>query len=365
MWQMSHTFLNDWSSDSKGLEMNQQFAVSSSFAVETMPTQAFAGLALTTEQGVQLRIMVAEFRAAQSRVASELVVMCSRLAVMKDILGDKFQAFVEDQLKLNWRTAKRYLDAHSVMQKHLQTDGRLNVAEASMFTQGALKLLSPVTDEDVIDEVRAMAQSGTKIDEAAVKLVVQSRDVDFQQRIELAESEATRANNQLDVERQQRQIEAAQSQLQVTRMNEIIRRTQEQAAALEEDVQRLTKQNTVVTEVEKPIVPPGYTSAEEAIGAAQAQLATLRAEITTAIAERDAQERIASDSQTQFHNLVQQHSDFLSVKDKVDEILKLLPESHLQTLNVTDPGVKKAINAMGTTLVAFGKHLQAVAVAAA
>jgi hypothetical protein len=326
---------------------------------EPMLTVATMGnLQLDNDKVVELRVCIAEFRAAQRRVANDFVIMSAQLSMMQNIIGEGFMSFARNELQLEPRMVKRYLQLHDIMSKRLATNGRIDLAEAQNFTQTALNLLGPITDTDVIDEIRSLARDGQTVDAVVVNKIIAARNVDYEARLRLAESEAAAATAKLAEERQRRQVEAAQNQNHITRQEEIIRRGQEQAAAFEEDVRRLEKQATVVTTTEIEVAPAEYLTIKEAIESAKSELEQVQTRTQAAQQEAEAAERIAQEQQRCLTAFRTETQDFMRVKSVVEEVMSLAPQAQLQAMASKDPDIKKAIQSMGEALVHFGQTLQ-------
>lgn len=314
---------------------------------------------LSQEQLFTLRLCVAEFKASRGRIEREFLILSSKLAMMKEILGDQFIAFAKDDLGLPIRTVQRYLTINQCMEKHLSTGGRIDIGEAQLYTQGALSLLAPVTDDDVIEEVRGLAQSGAKISEAVVRDIIASRNVDYEGRIALAESDAAAATNQLREVESKRELESSRMKSHIERQDEIHRRDQEKVAALEEDLERLRGQATVVTEreVDRPVVPPGYATIADAIAAAERDLAQARSRASDATREADELATRNVDLKASLATFTADTQDFLRVKTTVEELLLQMPKAHLQAIAARDADVKEALEVMGRALIQFGTQL--------
>jgi chromosome segregation ATPase len=347
----------------KGITMMHALQTTS-FPFQSFPKPSLEGLNLTPEQQGELQFLISEFRSSQNRLANEFVIMSAKLAMMKGILGDKFMPFVEREFQLSARSVKRYLQLHEVMVKRLSTDGRIDVEEVKQFTQGALRMLAPETDEDIINEVRSIAQAGKPVNEEVINQIIAARNTEYEGRLQLAESEAAEAVRKLEAERQRSQIDYAQSKEKMDRLEEINRRAQAQIAALEEDIQTMEKKANQVVEIDKVVPPEGFATIEEAIADAKARLIEAEARQREAEGQAEAAEKIAEGLQQKLTSFHEETRDFIRVKDMVEEVMKSLPQAQLQSLATKDPAVKKALTTMGDALQQFGKSLLTTAAAA-
>lgn len=324
-----------------------------------------SGVILDNDKLVALSLAVAEFREIENRIANDFVTMCTRLSMIKEILGEHFLRFAQDELGLKLRTIQRYLNLHQVMSTHLSNGGRIDIGEARQFTQGALALLAPVTDDDVISEIRTLAQGGNKITEETIKQVIASRDVDYEARLKLAASETELAIKKMHEAQQKLELETARHSSSMVKQEELTRRSKEHVAALEADLERLRKQETVVSEkvVEKEVIPAGYATLAEAIDAATSNLN--KAKLEAQAAEREAAEaKIKADAlKSGLQAAVLDTQDFGRVKTLLDEVMAALPRAQIQALSGSNPDLKKAFHETGAALVFFGNTLVAASAA--
>lgn len=323
-----------------------------------------AGISLDNDKLVALSLYVAEFREIEKRIANDFVTMSTRLALIKEILGEHFMPFAQQELGLKTRTIQRYLSLHQVMSNRFSHDGRIDIVEVQQFTQGALALLAPETDEDVITEIRTLAKS-QKINEETIKQVIASRDADYEARLHLAASEAETATRKMHEAQQKLELETARQASLVARQEELTRRGKEQIAALEADLERAQKQETVVTEkvVEKEVVPEGYVTLAEAIDDATRKLNKAKLDAETAEREASAAQLKADALKSDLRAVELDTQDFGRVKRLLDEVMAALPRAQIEALSNSNPDLKKAFHDTGSALVFFGNSLVAASAA--
>jgi len=87
---------------------------------------------LSSEDYLRLRMSVSEFRSSGRRLIGELFVMTQQLCVMRDILGDRFRAFVEVELGLSPRMISRYMHMNKVLNTHFTVDGRVDLKQTRL-----------------------------------------------------------------------------------------------------------------------------------------------------------------------------------------------------------------------------------------
>ena len=312
---------------------------------------------LSSDSLIRLRMSVSEFRSAGRRLVGELFVMTTQLCVMRDILGDRFRPFVERELDLSPRTISRYMHMHKVLTTHFMVEGRVNLDEANAFTQRALALLSPTTDNQVVMDLRELASKGQHIDEKLVLEVMSKAEEDAVTKLASTQAELTALTRDLDNVRQAREVERAKSQRELASQTEMLRRGEQRSKDLEEEIEKLRTQTTQVRFEEKEVVPAGYASVEEAIAAKTGELATLAGErdaISTEI-------QSLTERQSQLRQAVEQTNvstaQFVAMKDQADALIAQFPIALLKSLSEKDPTVKAAIKSLGQTMVLFGEQL--------
>lgn len=314
---------------------------------------------LDTTQQLALRICVSEFRSAGRRVASELFAMTSQLAVMQEILGPRFMDFAVAELGLNSRTVYRYLHSHAVLKAHFSSGELINVGEASNFTQNALALLSPSTDELVISELKLLAQEGKKIDEKIVRQVFERQEESQAGLLASAQAELAMTSKSLDRERQLREAEQGRTGRELANNAELLRRSEQTRDALIAEIEVLKQKETIVTTqtVEVEIVPKGYSTAEEAVKAKTDELNKLNDQIrlTTKSLDESAEKKRVLDEK--LAELSAGAEEFLQLKSQLDSLMVKFPIAMMKAMSSSDKTIKSAIKGLGQTMVCFGNQL--------
>jgi cell division protein FtsB len=154
-------------------------------------------------------------------------------------------------------------------------------------------------------------------------------------------------------------VELARAQRELTSQTELLRRAEANGAILEEENTTLRKQSTEVRYEQKnvDVVPPGFTSIQEAIETKQGELDALvvREETTIAnIAALEEECRAAAEKLAQFNANV---DDFLAMKTQVEQIIAKFPLSTLKEMAVGDKNINAALGALGQTMKLFGAQL--------
>ena len=312
---------------------------------------------LSSDSQLRLRMSVAEFRSSGRRLIGELYVMTQQLCVMRDILGDRFRVYVEAELGLAPRMISRYMHINKVLTTHFSVNGQIDLGEANAFTQRALALLSPTTDSNVVDELRELASKGMSIDHNVVMEVMNKSEADAVTQLASSQADLTAKTRQLEELSQQREVERSRSQRELDSQAEMLRRNEQRRKDLEEELVKLRSQETQVQFQDREVVPPGFTSVEEAIAAKTRQLDELvdkRDTVSTAIDSLTKQ-------QLKLQDAVQQSSatasQFLAMKEQADILIAQFPIALLKSLSTKDLAVKAAIATLGETFVLFGKQL--------
>lgn len=312
---------------------------------------------LSAEHMTRLHMSVSEFRSAGRRLIGELYMMTTQLCVMKEILGERFRLFAEAELDLAPRTVSRYMHIHKVLSTHFSTDGQVNLAEANLFTQKALGLLSPTTDTHVVEELRELASKGTTIDHNLVLEVMNKSEADAVAQLASAQADLTAKTRQIAEINQQRELERARNQRELDSHAEMLRRAEQRRSDLEDEIAKLRSQETEVRFEQKEVVPPGYASVEEAISAKTRELELLTNKRQAVSSEIET----LTEQQQRLHDAVQQTSasasQFLAMKEQTDALIAQFPIALLKSLSAKDPAVKAAIASLGETFVLFGQQL--------
>ena len=320
---------------------------------------------LSAEQTCNLYAYVADFRTSSRRIEEEFLLLISKLKQIQDLLGDDIYKFAEEVFGLKEWTVKRYLRINAALKTHITTEkGLIDVAEAKHYTKGALSLLNPITDDDVITEIRQLAQNGIQVNEKTVKDIIASRNVDYETRLAEATAEADQANNALKQAQIQRDLEIARSRQHQENSAELLRRANAEKEALQLELDELQKQATVVgvseTVVKEQVVPPAYASIEEAIADAKSKLKAVEAKRDALQQETDA----LTQKQQAMSQLEMSASEFNDIQQAANELLNRYPAARIAAISSSDPKVKVALSKMGEVFVSFGKHLTSAAAAA-
>jgi len=314
---------------------------------------------LSPNDQLKLQLHTSEFRLSVNRLESEFLVLCTQVSLMHEILGDRIYTYAEQELRLKKWTVRRYLRAYSFLKNKLSSEGMINTSEAMQFNQGSLCLLSSIEDDDVIAEVRELAQSGLKIDEATVNKIIKSKQEDYELRIALAQSEADKALKDLQTLEKQRELDQARSSMQLAKSEELIRRAIESRAAVEADYETLQKQSIQIVEKEVTveIVPKGYSDAKDAIEKANSQLKeVLNKNKEMELLSQELLEKQQS-IKTSVAELEASTEEFLKIKGIVDSAIQRYPLARLKSITNSDARIAEAIVAMGQSMVEFGKNL--------
>jgi chromosome segregation ATPase len=307
---------------------------------------------LSDEAQFQLRLCVQEFRSSGNRLAREVFSMTTQLSTMQEILGQQFFVFVDQELGLSRRTAMRQLQVHKVLKAHFSTDGRINVAEASNFTQRALSLLTERTDEAVIDELKQLASDGITISDTLVRKVIDEHGKSSHTEVAVAQAEMVTLTAKLGAAHENIETQRLRFQEQLRNSEEQLRRAEANAKVLEDELDEIKHApTTVATErIHVPTLPPGFTDAEEAIAAKKFELATLNDSIIALNKNR-------VKAQEQLQDLTANAAEFLEMKGKVDELFVKFPKALIQSMASTDDKVHLAAAALGNAMIQFGSQL--------
>jgi hypothetical protein len=312
---------------------------------------------LSVDSMLRLRMSVSEFRSSGRRLIGELYVMTTQLCAMRDILDDRFRAFVEAELGLAPRMISRYMHINKVLNTHFAVDGVVDLSEANAFTQRALALLSPTTDSVVVDELRALASEGKSIDDKLVMEVMNKSEADAVAQLASAQADLTARTRQLADITQQREVERSRTQRELESQAEMLRRAEQRRSDLEDEINKLRSQETQVRFEDKEVVPAGYTTVEEAINAKTGELESLARKREEMAAEIE----MLTQKQQKLHDAVQQTgasaSQFLAMKEQTNALIAQFPITLLKSLSEKDPTVKTAIASLGETFVLFGQQL--------
>jgi hypothetical protein len=322
---------------------------------------------ISEENRAVLHTCVAEYRSAGRRVVSELLTMTEQLVKIQEIVGGRrFYPFVRNELGLSKRTISRYLHLNKVLQQHFAIEGKVPLSLTNSISSRALELLSPDTDASVIQEVRSVIDAGGKIDSRAVEAILarrEAREADHAAALASAQADVQAATQSLDRSRDQHAVELARAQRELSSQTELLRRAEQSSQILEEENNALRRQSTEVRFEEKrvEIVPPGYSSIQEAIDSKKGELSELAArEESTArnIAALEEQRRAMEEKLAAFNASVGQ---FIAMKDQVDVLISTFPLASLKEMAAGDKNIAAALSALGQTMTLFGEQLQTAA----
>lgn len=319
---------------------------------------------LSPEHITSLRFCVGQFRINQNRMLEGYFACAGLLLQIKEIVGDQFTKFAQTELGLPLRTIQRYMKVNQAALSHFSEDGQINVKEVSMFTQSALLLLSPETDDEIIFEIKALLNQGEKINEATVQKIIARRDADLEAQIVAAQAETAFANKELKTVTDRSEILSARLQNQLSKQEEQVRRLTEQRAALEEEIQVIRAQETVVTEKEVEVVPAGFKSALEATEAAQKQLALAVEKKDKIEAEIVAAEKKRTSILEDVSVIETGNEEVLKIKSQIDEIILKYPTALLRAVSDASPSAKTALESAADALIFLGNQLRGALLAA-
>lgn len=321
---------------------------------------------LSSEHLTALQFCVGQFRLNQHRMLETYFASAQLLFQIKEIVGgDRFMEFATTELGLKPRTIQRYMRMDKTLLQHFSENGQINVKEASMFTQRALLLLSPETDEEIISEIKALVNQGEIINESTVRRIIDRHDADLEAQVVSAQAETEFANTELKKVTERSELLAARLQNQLNKQDEQVRRLTEQRSALEEEIEVLKKQETVVTEktVEVEVVPAGFKSAQEATEAAQKQLAL-------AIEKKDRVDAEILEAEGKRTSILENVSvieagneEFLKIKSQIDGILLKYPAALLRAVSNSSPTAKTALENAADAMILLGNQLRSAVLA--
>lgn len=316
---------------------------------------------LTSDESLRLSMSVSEFRSAGRRLIGELYVMTQQLCVMREILGDDFRAFVQQELDLGNRMVSRYMHINKVLKTHFSVNGQVDLHAADAFTQRALALLSPSTDPHVIDELRELASQGTKIDHNVVVSAMHRAEADAVAQLASTQADLTAKTRELEDLQQQREVDRSRNLRETESLTEMLRRADQRKGDLEAEIEKLRNQEIQVRYETTDIVPEGFETVVDAIADKTRELNALTAERDQVQVEMDA---MADKQQRQLAALQQADAgatQFLAMKEQTDKLIAQYPLPLLRSLSGTDKAVKSAILTLGETFMLLGQQLTTAA----
>jgi len=255
----------------------------------------------------------------------------------------------------------RYMHINMVLKTHFVVDGRVNLDEANAFTQRALALLSPTTDNEVVDQLRELAAQGKGIDHNVVLEVMNKSEADAVAQLASAQADLAAKTRELVNMQQQREIERARNMREGESQAELLRRGDQRRKDLEEEIANLRAQPTEVRFEPKEVVPEGFASVSEAVAAKTRELEKLSAKRNEVAADVEA----LSQQQKNLHEAVQEvaagAAEFLAMKEQADKLIAQFPIALLKSLSDKNPDVSAAIASLGSTFVLFGQQLNKAA----
>lgn len=319
---------------------------------------------ISEENRVVLQTCVAEYRSAGRRVVSELHTMTEQLVKIQEIIGGRrFYPFVRNELGLSKRTISRYLHLNKVLQQHFAIEGKVPLNVTNAFSSRALEMLSPDTDAAVIQEVKSVIDGVGKIDSRTVEAILAKREADHATALASAQADAQAATRALERTRDQHAVELARAQRELSSQTELLRRAEQTGQILEEENNSLRRQSTEVRFEEKrvEVVPPGFSTIQEAIDSKQGELNEITAleESTRRNIAALEEQRLAMEQKLAALNA--NVGQFLTMKDQVDGLIATFPLAAFKEMAAGDKTIKSALVALGQTMTLFGEQLQSAA----
>lgn len=314
---------------------------------------------LPSHSVASVKASLGQVRMSQQRLGRELLYMIQHLVWIKDILGDRFNAFVQAELNIPSRTLSRYFSIQKVLEAHFSDDGKVNLVQASQFSQNALCLLSSTTNDEVMTELREMADKGQAINEAMVTKVLNEHDTDYKAQLASTQAEADAARREADRLKQRSDAETLRFERVLANNEEQLRRSELERAALAETVQKLEKEAVQVIEktVEVEVVPPGFTTVVDAVNATNVLLE--EAKKKHAAVEEEIKE-IKATSATLKQSIAELEGgaeEFIKLKQQLDSIIVKYPSALLSAMSDIDGNIKKVIKGLGLSFVELGNQL--------
>jgi len=308
-----------------------------------------------------LKTCVTEYNSAARRVVSELVVMTEQLATIQKIIPRRrdFYAFARNELGVGKRTITRYLHLHKVLQQHFAVDGKVPAQVGSSFSQRALLLLSPDTDESVILELKTVMDEGGKIETKDVESLLAKREAEHAAQLASAQADLQALTRELDRTRDQAAVELARTQRELSAQTELLRRAETNSQVLEEENTALRRQATEVRYETKnvEIIPAGYASIQEAIERKEgelSQLATRERSVAENIAALEEERTALEEKLAGFRAGI---NDFLALKESVEALIGKFPLAAVKEMGSGDKTLKAAMTSLGKTMILFGEQL--------
>lgn len=306
---------------------------------------------LSQEQSIQLQVLVRQFHVTEGIMFDQLIVLVQILVQVKEITGDQFNAFTEQQMGISPTKRRRYMNIHGLLEAHFKTNGRIDPLEMRQFTQRAFSLLGPETDDGIILELRTIAQSGNKVDEKTVRDLLSARDNDHQAQIATLQAEITAAKKDASTDLNRLQLENARLITQDQNTQELVHRLTEQCSTLDSEIDVLRKETTQVQYVDKEVPPAGYVTALDALNDASSKKDELEKSI------KILQEK-KSDLENQIQFVTAGAEEFLNMKEQVDSLLLKFPVAMIRAVSASDQTIKQHIEMLGASMLQFGHQLQ-------
>lgn len=320
------------------------------------PDISVASLPAAEQQAVQE--CITEWHSAGRRLISELFTMTEQLLKLRNILGRKFGPLVKTELNVSRRQAYRYMHINKVLKAHFQVNGEMAWGGGTI-SQTALALLTPTTDESVIQEVKLALGNGKAIEAPMVSELLARRDSEHATMLAAAQADAQMAQQKLQRRLETSEVELARIQRDTAAQTEMLRRNTEARSVLEEENAKLRREANEVRFEEKrvEVVPPGFASAEEAIAAKSKELGDLETQrtalessITSLTNDR---ERLRSEVSRMSTNT----AEFREMKSAIDQIVDRFPLVALSEMAAGDKTLKAAFLALGETMMQYGQRL--------
>lgn len=309
------------------------------------------------EKLLSLSLYLTTFKQSQKRLADEIFISSQQMFLMEQLLGSKIFQFAEEEFGLKHRTVRRYLHTYNMLASHITTDGRIAVDEARQFTRSALLLLSTDTAEEVILEIRNIAQSGTIVNEATVKRLLDEQSGDFESKMSASQAEISA--NKKNLASLNEKLELSQARLNTVQSNsaEKERRLSLQVEELEAEINKLKEGEIQVVNKEVEVVPSGFKSIQEAITSENIKHHEIQKKIAEFIEEKKTLEQELTLIRDSFKVLQVSSEDVAKFRSEIESAFLKMPYSRLLALSQADVGIASMLKEVGNDLISRGQQL--------
>lgn len=320
------------------------------------PNISVASLPADEQQAVQE--CITEWLSAGRRLISELFIMTEQLLKMRQILGRKFGPLVRAELNISRRQAYRYMHINKVLKAHFQVNGELAWGNGTI-SQTALALLTPTTDESVIQEVKLALGNGQAIEAPMVSELLARRESEHATMLAAAQADAQMAQQRLQRRLETSEVELARIQRDSAAQTEMLRRNSEARAVLEEENAKLRREANEVRFEEKrvEVVPPGFASAVDAIAAKTKELGDLETQRTALESSITSLTNDRERLRNEVSRMSTSTAEFREMKSAIDQIVDRFPLVALNEMAAGDKKLKAAFLALGETMMQYGQRL--------